>query len=69
MQIGDKISRTLNGDVYTCGEVIRITDGGMIVTSTGHRFRKDPHSDRFYLVSSKNWSLLEGHIENPNAKF
>lgn len=37
-KIGDKVSRSFNGDTYPCGEIIRITPSWQIRTSSGVKF-------------------------------
>jgi hypothetical protein len=67
-KIGDKVSRTINGDYYPCGEIVSISDSKRVVTtSSGHRFYRRGQTGKW--MFSQCWSLVSGHHDRLNPEF
>lgn len=67
-KIGDKVSRSFNGDSYPEGEIIRITPTWRIVTSTGTKFSRRQNSCSWKPVNGYG-SMIAGHVYEQNPHF
>lgn len=67
-KIGDKVSRSFNGDSYPCGEIIKITPTWQITTSTGQKFRRIKNSGGWREAGRSFW-MVAGHIDERNPHF
>ncbi len=67
-EVGDKVSRTINGDYYPDGEITKITKTYQIVTSTGSRYIRRGESGT-WLRSGGHWTLVHGHRTDKNPHF
>jgi hypothetical protein len=67
-RVGDKVSRTFNGDTYPAGEIVKITKGWQITTSTGQKFRQFRQSGAWREVRGSFW-MLAGHTFEQNPHF
>lgn len=67
-RVGDDVSYSFNGDTYPCGTIVRITDGGMAITSTGKRFNRYKNSGSWLMVGG-TWSMVHGHYTERNESF
>lgn len=68
-RVGDKISRTLNGDYYPDGEIVKISgqNNRIVTTSTGRRYYRRGLSNTW--LADKHWALAVGHIDRLNPEF
>jgi hypothetical protein len=66
--IGDKVSRSFNGDTYPEGEITAITKAGQVTTSTGAKFRRRGTTSGWREVGGSFW-LCGGHQYEQNPHF
>jgi hypothetical protein len=67
-KLGDKVSYGFNGDFYPCGEIVRITPGWKIITSSGKAFNRRKASSTWLMVGG-TWSLVQGVHSRLNPEF
>lgn len=67
-KIGDPVSYAFNGDYYPDGEVVRITKGLRITTSTGKVYNRYKNTGCWMMVGG-TWQLVHGHISRQNPSF
>jgi hypothetical protein len=67
-KVGDKVSKSFNGDSYPCGEIVRITPKQMVITSTGHKFNRRKNSAGWKQVGGYSW-MIGGHVDERNPHF
>jgi hypothetical protein len=63
-EVGEPVSRTLNGDCYPDGTVVRVTKT-QIVTDTGHVYRRKGQTASW---KDGPWYLTEGHERRWNPE-
>ena len=64
-KVGDKVSRTINGDYYPEGEIVHVSASKKVVrTSTGLRF--DRKGTTASWRNKGTWTLVAGHINERN---
>lgn len=67
-KIGDKVSKTVNGDYYPCGEIVKISKSlRRVETDTGAVFWRRRKSGAW--VKGGCWSMVPGHIKELNPSF
>jgi len=72
-RVGDKVSRSFNGDSYPCGDVVSISASGRVITAR----ESDGSLRKFYrrrqtgswIQSGGTWSLIGGHVSERNPSF
>lgn len=64
-RVGDKVSRSFNGDSYPCGEIVKITPTWQITTSTGKKFRRKGLTAGWREVGRGFW-MIGGHVDERN---
>lgn len=67
-KVGEKVSRMFNGDAYPAGEIVKITKGWQITTSTGKKFRQVKQTGSWREVRGPFW-LIAGHVYEKNPHF
>ena len=67
-KVGDKVSYAFNGDYYPDGEIVGITNGWRITTSTGNKYNRRKNSGSWRKIGG-TWSLVQGHINERNPHF
>lgn len=67
-KVGDKVSYAFNGDYYPDGEIVKITNGWRITTSTGNKYNRRKNSGNWRMIGG-TWSLVQGHINERNPHF
>lgn len=66
-KVGDLVSRTLNGDYYPDGEIVKVTPGfKTIKTSTGSSYRLTKNGT---WAMNRYWLLVKGHRSELNPHF
>lgn len=66
--VGDKVSRSFNGDSYPEGKVVKITKGWQVTTSTGAKFRRIGETGGWKECNGSFW-MISGHHEEQNPHF
>lgn len=68
-RVGDAVSRSLNGDYYPDGEIVKISgqNNRIVTTSTGRRYFRHRLSGTW--IADKHWALAAGHINRLNPEF
>lgn len=66
--VGDKVSKSFNGDSYPCGEIVKITPTWQITTSTGAKFRRYKMTGGFRETGRGFW-MISGHVYEQNPSF
>lgn len=66
--VGDKVSRSFNGDTYPCGEIVKITPTWQITTSDGTKFRRYKETGGWRQAGRSFW-MVGGHLEERNPHF
>jgi hypothetical protein len=66
--VGDKVSRSFNGDSYPCGEIVKITPTWQITTSDGTQFRRYKQSGGWRQTGRGFW-MIGGHVDERNPHF
>jgi len=66
-KVGDKVSRSLNGDYSPDGEIVRISKTMVITTSTGSRYYRRGQSGSWR--QGRTWWLVQGWISERNPHF
>lgn len=66
--IGDDVSYGFNGDYYPCGQIVKITKGWRITTSTGKVFNRYKESAGWRMVGG-TWSMVKGVHDERNPHF
>ncbi len=66
--IGEKVSKSFNGDTYPCGEIVKITPTWIVTTSTGQKFRRWKESGGWREQGRGFW-MVPGHIYEQNPHF
>lgn len=67
-RLGDKVSRSFNGDSYPCGEIVKITPTWQITTSDGTKFRRYKESGGWRQAGRGFW-MVGGHLDERNPHF
>lgn len=67
-KVGDKVSRGFNGDYYPEGEIVKITKGWRVTTSTGAKFNRFKNTSGWREVGKGFW-MVHGHIDERNPHF
>lgn len=67
-KLGDKVSKSFNGDTYPCGEIIKITPTWIVTTDTGQKFRRWKQSGGWREQGRGFW-MLHGHRYEQNPHF
>lgn len=67
-KLGEKVSKTFNGDTYPCGEIVKITPTWIVTTSTGHKFRRFKETGGWREAGRGFW-LTGGHVYEQNPHF
>lgn len=64
-KVGNKVSRSFNGDSYPDGEIVSISAGLKVITTTsGSRYRR--RGDSGCWIEKQTWSLIPDHITERN---
>lgn len=67
-KVGDKVSKSFNGDSYPCGEITRITPTWIVTTSDGSKFRRFKESGGWREQGRGFW-MIGGHVYEQNPHF
>lgn len=67
-KIGDKVSKTFNGDSYPEGEIVKITPTWRITTSTGKKFSRRKNTGSWKPIGGYG-SMISGHHNDRNPHF
>lgn len=68
-RIGDKVSKSFNGDSYPDGEIVKIAKNYRYVqTSTGRKYWKKGKTASFVLTGG-TFYMISGHVEERNPHF
>lgn len=72
-KVGDKVSKSFNGDSYPCGEVVSVSTSGRTVTArTANGILWKFYRRRLtgsWILSGGTWSLISGHVSKQNPSF
>ena len=66
--VGQKVSRTFNGDTYPCGTIVKITRTWQITTDDGTRFRRRRETGGWLETGGSFW-MTSGHHYEQNPHF
>ena len=67
-KVGDKVSKSFNGDSYPCGTIVKITPTWQITTDTGAKFRRYKESGAWRQTGRGFW-MISGHHDERNPSF